>query len=508
VRFGETESYFSPRYREIAASVIADPPSPVVRPAMPERLLRCLWFDQAFDDVLRTEAGAAVTVLSPGWWNLEAGPDFKNASIKISGGRPARGDVETHVYASGWRQHGHQDDRAYDNVVLHVVMWNDTGQPTTPQGDRDVPILALDRYVDCSVDELTERLDPAEYPHASETQAGRCQELLADAAIDPDWIGQFLDHAGDERIIRKAERFAEMPEAKSPESVLYVSLMEAAGFKQNKRPMGRLARQVPLDRAMAILADGDIAELQAALFGMAGLIPGQLDLPGAEEDSETAAYVGQLRRLWEQAAVSLDGTPLPKRMWQFGGTRPANYPTRRIAAVSRLLELAASGGGLLPTIETELRRAPAKPSRRIARSPAAKAIIELLTGLADEYWSWRSTFGGRRTPSATKLIGKNRAVVMFVDAIVPIVLANARAAGDKDLENRLHRAYATLPRLPGNSVQRFMAARLFGGEAEARAVVNSARRQQGLMQLFRDYCEPDAAGCRKCAFAKALDRGT
>jgi hypothetical protein len=508
VRFGETTDYFSPRYRELATSLVSEPPSPVVRAAMPERLLRCLWFDQAFDDVLRTESGQAVTVLSPGWWNLEAGPDFKNASLRISGGKPARGDVETHVYASGWNEHGHQDDRAYDGVILHVVMWNDTGRPTTRQGDADIPILALDRYVDRSVDDLTETLDPAEYPHASETQAGRCQELLADAGVDPGWIGQFLDHAGDERMLKKAERFADMPEAGSPEGVLYVSLMEAAGFKQNKRPMGRLARLLPLDRASAVLAAGGVAALQAVLFGMAGLLPEQIELPGAEADSETAAYVDQLRRLWDERKDSLDGEPLPARMWTFAGTRPANYPTRRIAGMSRLLERAAGPGGLLPTITTALRRAPAKPSRRIARSPAAKAIIALLTDLRDEYWTWRSTFGGRRTRSATKLIGKSRAVVMFVDAIVPIVLGLARGDGDRDLENRLHRAYTTLPRLPDNSVQRFMASRIFGGEKEAREIVNSARRQQGLMQLFRDYCEPDAAGCRKCAFAEALDRGS
>ena len=506
--FFETESAgrFAPVYQDLARSLVSEPPSPVVRQGMRERLVRCLWFDQEFDEVLRTEAGEKLTVLSPGWWNLESGPDFKHAAVKLSGGKPLKGDVEIHVYASGWTQHGHHEDEAYNSVVLHVVMWNDTGRETTTRPDgREIPIVPLDRVVGRTPEELTETLNSEEYPHASTGSTGRCQELLGRGSIDPDWIGQFLDHAGDERMLKKAARFADIPEAGEPEGMLYVSLMEAAGFKKNKKPMGRLARLVPLDAAERLLADGGAAMLQAALFGMAGLLPEQLDLPGAELDTETAAYVGQLRRSWDAVKNSLEGTPMEPRAWAFSGTRPVNYPTRRIAGMSRLIERASESGGLMPALERELRRAPAAPSRRIARSPAAKAVAELLTGVKDDYWSRRTTFGGKKLRSDTKLIGSDRATIMFVNAIVPILLARARAAEDRDLENRLHRAYATLPKLPSNSVHRFMASRIFGGDEPASEIVTSARRQQGLLQLFRDYCEHDADGCRRCAFAEALD---
>jgi hypothetical protein len=500
----EPTDHFAHAYRDLVESTVREPPA--AQPTVRERLLRCLWFDQEFDDVLRTEAGAAVTVLSPGWWNLEAGPDFKNAALRISGAKPVRGDVEVHVYASGWTQHGHHDDPAYNRVLLHVVMWNDTGEPTTRRQDGvDVPILALDRYVRRSPDELARSLDPAEYPHVSTASAGRCQELLRNADVNPEWIGRFLDHAGDERMLKKAERLAAMPEADRPEQLLYVGLMEAAGYKKNKLPMGRLARLVPLDAAARLLDDG-VVSLQAALFGMAGLLPEQLDLPGAQADTETAAYVAQLHSRWDAVRPSLDGRPMEPRAWAFAGTRPANYPTRRIAALSRLLERAAPAGGLVPAIERELRRAPAAPSRRIARSPAAKAVIELLCGVSDAYWSRHTTFGGKKLKAPTRLIGANRATVMLIDAVVPVLLARARAADDRDLERRLHRAWATLPRQPENSVLKFMAARIFGGDEPAAEAVTSARRQQGLLQLFRDYCERDADGCRHCAFADGLEQ--
>ncbi len=497
---------FAPVYRELVSSVVCEPKAPVVRQGMRERLVRCLWFDQDFEEVLRTEAGQKLTVLSPGWGNLESGPDFKHAAVKFGRGKAVKGDVETHVYASGWKQHGHHEDETYNNVILHVVMWNDSGlETTTLQDGRETPILALDQYVSRGVDELAETLNTEEYPHTSTGNAGRCQELLSQGGIDPEWVGQFLDHAGDERMLKKASRFDQMPEAGDPEALLYVSLMEAAGFKKNKRPMGQLARLVPLETANKLVRENGVVSLHAAMFGMSGLLPQQFELAGPEPDSETAAYLSHLRDQWAAVKDSLEGQPMEYRAWKLSGTRPVNYPMRRIAGISRLLEKAAQFGGVIAPIERELRRVPAVPSRRVARSPAAKAVIELLTGLSDDYWSRRTTFGGKKLRSQTKLIGASRAAIMFVDAIVTIMLAQARAREDRVLEKRLHRAYATLPRLPSNSVLRFMSSRIFGGEEPADEVVTSARRQQGLLQLFRDYCEKDSEGCRRCAFAEALE---
>lgn len=131
------------------------------------RILRCAWFDQSLKvpgcDTARwrhyphkrrarmvTNDGKPIAVLSPGWWNLEAGPDFRNAAIRFGPKGCVKGDIEVHLHMSDWTKHGHDHDPAYNGVILHVCLWNDM-----PEGERltvqnaaglGVPTLTLEPY--------------------------------------------------------------------------------------------------------------------------------------------------------------------------------------------------------------------------------------------------------------------------------------------------------------------------------------------------------------------------
>jgi hypothetical protein len=61
-------------------------------------------------------------VKSPGSWNRGAGPDFKEAVIEVDG-EPRLGDIELHLYREDWWRHGHDQDPAFNEVVLHVVLF-------------------------------------------------------------------------------------------------------------------------------------------------------------------------------------------------------------------------------------------------------------------------------------------------------------------------------------------------------------------------------------------------
>ena len=81
-------------------------------PPVSERHVQALWYDGTLrPEDLRTVDGAPVRVIDPGAWNLEAGPDFRNAVVEVGSVR-LRGDVEVHLRAGDWTLHGHAQDPA------------------------------------------------------------------------------------------------------------------------------------------------------------------------------------------------------------------------------------------------------------------------------------------------------------------------------------------------------------------------------------------------------------
>src|SRR5687767_14608797 len=92
---------------------------------MTEAFLHYVWHFQYFTlSDLQTTEGESITVFHPGYRNTHAGPDFFNAKVKI-GDMEWIGNVEIHIDSSGWLDHHHDSDRAYDNVILHVVWKED-----------------------------------------------------------------------------------------------------------------------------------------------------------------------------------------------------------------------------------------------------------------------------------------------------------------------------------------------------------------------------------------------
>jgi len=86
-----------------------------------EDFLHYLWKHQFFAiKKLHTTSNEILQIYKSGEHNLNAGPDFFNAKIKI-GKQIWAGNIEIHVKASDWYLHGHEEDENYDNVILHVV---------------------------------------------------------------------------------------------------------------------------------------------------------------------------------------------------------------------------------------------------------------------------------------------------------------------------------------------------------------------------------------------------
>ncbi len=97
---------------------------------LPERrlqhLVRLLLSDH--DALRHTTTGKPLQIVSPGEWNRSSGPDFRNMAVLVDG-RIIIGDGEFHRRNSDWTGHGHQHDPAYDNLLLHIVLEDNTGRP-------------------------------------------------------------------------------------------------------------------------------------------------------------------------------------------------------------------------------------------------------------------------------------------------------------------------------------------------------------------------------------------
>ena len=500
-----SDELFTSAYRDVVASATrvedgAERYENREKTSVKERLVRCIWFDQDLKtDQLRTVDGRKVTVLSPGWWNLEAGPDFLKASLRLSGGEITTGGVELHLQARGWYQHGHHEDPRYDDVILHVVLWNDLGAEYVTASDRSqIPQLVLEPYLTSDLTDLVNTIDTEDYPVSSESSAGLCHQKIAAGCRDDEWVGKLLDYAGDERILSKMRRFEARAQNRALDQVLYEGIMEAAGYKNNKAAFVELARRVPI-RTLRQLREEVFDELtpvrlQAVLFGVAGLLPMQVEMPNSP-DPETYEYVAGLRDLWRTVKGGFADRVMASDEWRFDGTRPMNFPTRRIAAMSQLLAECLDSGLTKTFLDAFAQSGRGQPRRR---------LVELFAEHEDGYWDRRYVFGGKQLARPTRLIGKDRAATILIDVVLPVLLLHAKKTSDTELERSLHSLYVKHPRLADNDVVRFMSCRIFGSPKRGAELVTSARRQQGLHQIFRDYCEQDERGCRRCGFALAM----
>jgi hypothetical protein len=475
-----------------------------------EQLVKCIWSEQLLKkDKLYTEDGLRMEVISSGIWNLEEGPDFKDAEILLEGKGIVKGDVEIHVCSGDWLRHGHSKQKKYDKVCLHVFMWSDRKDKYITIKNRLIPQLELYDYLKCELDKLADMIDIENYPHTGSANAGPCQKRLNTVSHDDKWIGQFLDYAGDERILDKADRIEKQQRLNTFEQVLYEAIMESLGYKNNKEPFKCLGTLVTINEIKRLIpSDVSINErsqrIQALLFGVSGLLPIQRSKYSSAKDKNTLQYIADIERTWSEIRNDITNKPMDGESWSFKYSRPGNYPTRRIAAISRLLAENYETG-----LFRVILRSFEKTDKRKSEIDQIKTIMKnteaIFLELYDDHWSYYYTFGGRRLKKRERLIGKERAAVIFINIIIPVLLAYARKRDDSELEEKLFKAYKRHPKVSPNNITRFMNYRILGKNSQEGSVVNSARRQQGLLQIFKDFCESDDIACEKCVLLQTIN---
>ncbi len=439
-----------------------------------EHFLQAVWNEQCFSGALTGTDGQSIRVVSPGTWNLEAGPDFRNAFLVIDGVE-RHGDVEIHRDNRDWWHHGHHHDSRYDNVILQAV-WRHVADA------RDVdlpPCFVMSLALESSWRDVSRQIAADHYPYARQVGAGLCAEHWA--VLNNYQVGSFLRVAGLARFADKTCAIQRKITAIGVDQALYEEILSALGYKVNQWHFLEIARQVPLSSLRSL---SSFMARVAILFGHAGLLP----------DTTTAKLLASqlplVHRLWDE-------------WWRCGqapvygkcnraGSRPMNSPERRLMAAVVLLENcqlrpgqwllqiardAETAGGLL---------------KRLAATMRFETEFDIFTNFS------------RKLRSPSHLIGKSRALDLIANVLLPFLRALALRNQDDAMAGLIEEAYLGIPKLQDNRPVKEVVHRFLTPPSRVKDVVNGACEQQGLIGLYRDFCLAVDNNCRSCVLRNPL----
>ncbi len=482
---------------------------------VPEKVIRCVWNDQLIkSEALKTTDGRPLEIIFPGYWNFGSGPDFKSAAIRIDG-QLYEGDVELHVYGCDWKAHGHSDNNEYDNVILHVFLWKGRGRKPLAETPVDetknlsrphIHELELKNYLKQGILQLNEQLDFDSYPLLNQFNTGLCHRPLA--RLSQEKFTALLKSAGDARIQTKMDRFHDRIITRGYEQTFYEGVAEAMGYPSNKQPFRTLAETVTLADIHQLTPakssyENTIRLIQALLFGVSGLID-FADLPKCSS-AKDRTYFSDLQTTWKKHQKKFSDRLMDRKEWKFGKMRPANFPYRRVAALSHLIARHWDTGLFADTLECLQSTLPTALEKGYTGATRNK-VMHFFNLEADDYWAWHYTANGKKLSKKQQLIGRDRSREITINIVLPIGLIYARASKSAPLEKALGLLFQTKTRTADNQWIRFMSHYILGDKERLLKELDSDRKTQGLMQVYQDYCTRNQNNCLRCQFPSVVER--
>jgi hypothetical protein len=412
---------------------------------MREDLLYFIWKTSYFTfNGQTTIEGEPVEVINPGEYNTDSGPDFFNAKVRI-GKTIWAGNIEMHINSSDWYNHNHQNDPAFDNVIIHVVV-NDDKVAVNRKG-RTIPTL------------ITQYPDSLDWNLMHLTTSGKwipCEDSFStfDLFTKRMWLESLLV----ERLEQKTNSVLDLvSEANgSWEEAFYISMARSFGLKTNALPFEMLAKSTPLK----VLAKhkNNLFQIEALLFGQSGL------LPLSESDDE---YTLKLTKEYQYLKHKFSLAPIEGHLWKFLRMRPTAFPPIRIAQFAKLVH---SSNSLFS---------------KIIEINDIKEIIQLIDVETSEYWKTHYTFG-KESNNQGKHLGDDTKRIIAINTIVPFLFAYGISRSNSSLKERAI-GLLELLKPEDNSITRGFYSLGLKGE--------SAYDTQAMIQLKTYYCDP-----KKCLF--------
>ncbi len=422
---------------------------------MKEDFIHFLWKYKLFNTTdLHTTANIPLEIVHTGFPNYDSGPDFSAAKIKL-GDTVWAGNVEIHINSSDWYRHGHQNDEAYQNIILHVVMHHD-GEIVDRAGNK-IPVLEVKKYFDAALLHNYERIMQSKswIP---------CEKFIheADRFIVSNWLNRLLV----ERLENKSGEILQFYNyfEHSWDRTFYYFLARNFGFKINASPFALLAQKTDY-RILARHKD-DLTTLEAILFGQAGMLEGSFN----------DAYPSLLQREYNFFRHKYNLEPIDPSLWKFGKLRPPNFPTIRIAQFAKLIYKSRNLFSKVTGINTW------------------HEIRELFDSECSPYWLDHYRFD-KPTRKKPKNVGISAIENIVINTIIPLQFIYGKVAMKPEIQEQALSLITGLPAEKNSIISQW---------TNVGIVPQNAGESQALLELKKYYCTPKK--CLQCAIGHSLVR--
>lgn len=425
---------------------------------MKESLLHFIWQYLHFDvKNLTTTSGSDLAVIRQGNYQHNSGPDFENCQVMIDGIRLV-GNIEIHVSSSEWNKHKHQNDPAYDTVILHVV-WNHDLEVLNSQGNQ-IPVLELKGRVPLSLFDRYEKLINSRNDLLCQEEISQIPRLRKFELIDKA-VSLRLKQKSELILTRLSENDGDW------EETAYQTLLQYFGFKVNNEAFLRLAQTLPY-KVVKKHIDQPL-QVEALLFGVAGFLHSASDQHTVELKEEYNFLA---------AKYQIKGKEIPLQQWKFLRLRPANFPTVRIAQLAVILSSVSNLFSFLTDDE----------------STGVKA--EAFRKEVSTYWQKHYDFGKTYKKEGSHMMGRQSIENLFINTVAPILAAYS---GYLNQERYMQQALEILEDIKPekNKITRLWENNGFR--------LSSALDSQGLIMQYNHFCLEKR--CLECVAGTFIIRG-
>ncbi len=409
---------------------------------MKEEFLHFIFRNRLWDkSYMQLIDGRNIEILEIGQYNLDSGPDFLNAKIKIDNTIWV-GNVELHINSADWFQHKHHEDLAYSNVILHVVF--NHNKPVFINNTEELPVWEM-RYPHVLFNKYSElKNNESKIP---------CEKYIE--IVDPLKIRIWIEKLGVERLRCKSEYIEKYLKKSNNnwEYAFYISLCKSFGGTLNSFSFEELAKEIPINLVRKY--QDQPKKLEALFFGQSGLF----------ENAIIDNYLLELKKEYQYLHKLHNLGFMSRKNWKFSKLRPPNLPYMKIA---QLVSVLSNFQGLFSSVISNL---------------TYKEIRAFFNVEVSNYWKTHYVFGKivKKTNSG---FGKLSFDTLVINAISPFVFLYHKNKSNGDSVNLYYDLIKSVQAEDNRDIRIWKSLGF---------IPSDAFESQALLHLKRNYCD-----CKKC----------